>query len=275
MQLLKQIEDAKNNPGQNDRSSGTGYLIPMYSRPEGLKTSYVGVITDEGLFAIDIPSNDALAQDLKTQSYQSPVEVEVGIDSVYYDGQKVAKRTRYDGNAFDPTSQNTGNIEIVHKMGNSGDLVLTSIDSNRNGLDFRAHGQTLLNNILESVNEMVRSDDFDKGKLSKYYQFVDCLYGENMDVDYEMLELQPRGTGMRAAKARFLTKKIETGTTMMLHGHTSEEAAAALSGEDGNVDIGENADEADADASEDTSEAQETHAVESVEGDSPNGLQFS
>ena len=275
MQLLKQIEEAKNNADPSDRGSDVGYLIPMYSRPQGLNTAYVGVVTEEGLFAIDIPPNDALAQDLKTQSYEQPVEVEVGIDSVYYDGQKVAKRTRYDGNAFDPTSQNTGNIEIVHKMGNSGDLVLTSIDSTRNGLEFRAHGQTLLNNILETVKDIVNSiSDVGKEELSKYYQFVDVLYGENMDVDYEMLELEPRGTGMRAAKARFLTKKIETGTTMILKGYTSDEAAETLSGEDGDVDPSDI--DADEDASEDTSdEDRETRAVESVEGDSPNGLKFS
>lgn len=254
MDLINQINNQQN-------TSSVGHLVPMYSRPDALETSYVGVATPEGLFACNIDRNSAVADRAKSECYNEPVEVTITLDEIMLDGEVIGSILRYDGSSYDPASDNPGNIELVHQMARSGELVLTSTNANRNGLSFRAHGQTFVNTMFKSAQ---RPDA--KERISRLLQFLDAIYGDAIEVDLETLSFNAVGSGLQAAKVAFLSRQIEKTF--------QRRSSAAAQSDDTGEQTGEDAPAENADgetSEEDASEENEkVPAGSGAEGETPD-----
>jgi microcystin degradation protein MlrC len=122
----------------------------------------------------------------------------------------IGRRLRYDGSDFDPTATNAGEIEIVHRYTDSGNLTLTSQNPEAGIYNFRAHGSTLINLFREIADpEGDFSDEEKKELLDDILMQIKAAYGDSVTVDFENGDFQAAGDGPDAEKVAYLRDRVE------------------------------------------------------------------
>lgn len=265
MQILDHINNSDDSTNENSHGE-KAMVVPMYSRKEGLQTQFTGVATEDGLFAADFDSDNDTAVRVQDECYNEPVEVTVSLDEILHEGEVIGTLLRYDGSSYDPSAENPGNIEVVHKYQRSGRRILTSQDARRRGLDFRAHGQTLVNHMAKSLNRPDAGE-----RITKFLQFIDAVFGDAVEVDYDTLSFEASGSSPRAADVSFLQKKVKDAMENVL-GKEIEVSSSDDPGE-GSDEDGEGSDEDnDAKSEENDAKSEENGAEGEEENDSIEDL---
>lgn len=221
-----------NNPAQEETGSGvmlfgstdhdiaestkTGHLFEAVSfRSRGI----VLVSTDKGAFPFDNVSNQ-LEQELRNDVLERPVmrEVTVRAPDVYAeepgDGETlIGTMNRYDGTAFDPTRENVGSIEIVHRYQDSGNMVLTDQNPSGRVYDFQAHGATLLNRLLNTQDPSAGTPAERKDLLDNILVELKAVWGDSVEVDFESGSFEPVGEGVNAQKCAHFKERVRQAIT--------------------------------------------------------------
>ena len=190
-----------NAPGIPTRD---GLLMRMVSHEKGISSLWVCVITDGHMFHVSLDNSKAAsaarehAMKVSTDPSEVGADVQVKLSSVYYGGDKIGELKAYDGSDVSwADTDNIGDLILVRKLSRSGNLVLTKGKKEETDAGTKRHylplGICLVKNLVrETVPSNITSHN-PRAVMTVYLKFLDTLYQDGIEVDYDDMSFVPRG----------------------------------------------------------------------------------
>lgn len=178
------------------------------------------VATDEGLFPFD-PYSSEMANNLREAALGTNEDGEIVVPEVtlrggpvyFEDGQgneeQVGVRKRYNGDGYNPSNPNPGNIEIVHRYQDSGSMVLTNQNPDGDIFRYQNHGGKLLE-LFQVTQDPDAASPQERIELrNKILVQLKAAWGDSVAVDLQDGSFEPVGDDVDAEKAGFFKESVK------------------------------------------------------------------